>query len=131
MFFESLKSKTYVPVAQRLGQLLSSEMHVTLAILVDDTLDWDYKFKRLIKPKDIKQASQLIDMLIVQLRQPTTLQTAHRLRGTWSELSYVHNKALRDLKLPKEYMLTSLRSRVLDNMALLLEGIKSECAERL
>jgi mRNA-degrading endonuclease YafQ of YafQ-DinJ toxin-antitoxin module len=101
-------------------------MHVLLSILEDDTLAWDYKLNRLIKPKDFKQATQLIDMLIAQLHHPTTLQAAHRLRGSWSELSYVHSKALRDLKQPKESILTSLRSRIFDNVSLLLEGIKTE-----
>lgn len=66
-------------------------MHVTLAILEDDTLEWDYKLNRLIKPKDFKQASQLI-VVDCRVHHPTTLQAAHRLRGAWSELSYVHSK---------------------------------------
>ncbi len=132
LYFKSLKTKQKIGTIERLGELLASEIHVTLAILEEDTLDWEYKLKRLITNKDVKQGSQLIDMVIEHLQHTsaaaTTMQAAHRLRGAWAELRYVQSAMLRNGKHhPKEYVLQGIRSRVLDNVALLLECIKGDC----
>ncbi len=132
LYFKSLKSRPNVGIRQRLGECLASEIHVNLALLEEETLEWDYKLKRLITRKDMKQASQLIDMLIEHLTQTpasaTILQVAHRLRGTWSHLTHVQSTMLRnDKKQPEEHVLQGIRLKILNDVAVLLEGIKDDC----
>jgi hypothetical protein len=128
-YFKAKQHDAKQPTGQRLGQLLANEIHVTLAILDDDTLEWDYKLKRLIKPKDFKQAKQLLDMLVAHLQRNSpsscAIQAACHLRGAWSEMSYAHSVALRDSRPPNEHALRGTKGRILDNVALLLGELRA------
>jgi hypothetical protein len=129
LYFKTLKTKKS-GAGLRLGELLATEIYVTLAILEEETLDWEYKLKHLITRKDLKQGSRLIEMLIEHLRRPSstfdaaTVRAAHQLRGAWSELGYVQSRMLRNDKHIKECVMHAVRSRVMDSVAALLQGIK-------
>ena len=51
---KALKGVQGLSMQQRLAELYASLVNVTLAILGEKTLEWDYKLKKLITPKDFK-----------------------------------------------------------------------------
>ena len=74
----------------RLTNLLIDSARVTLAIIDEDTLECDYKFKRLIKPKELKHTFEIIRMLQNDLRNRPHLdkssEAALRLFISWQSL---------------------------------------------
>lgn len=129
MHFKALKNKQGIPASHRLAELLASEIHVTLAVLEDETLEWDYKLVRLINVKDFKRASDLLDMLIAHLKRntstPSMLRAAHHLRGAWSEMKYAQSAVLHKPKQLKVNKLQSTRDRILDSVSSLLGDLRA------
>lgn len=129
-YYKSLNENHRVPTEQRLAKLLASALHVTLSILEEETLEWDYKLKCLIKQKDFKQANETLDMLIALLQRKSStsdaLRAANHLRGAWCEMKHLHSRATSgaDSRMPNASLLRGTTTRILDNVALLLGELR-------
>jgi len=115
----------------RLTNLLIDSARVTLAIIDDDTLECDYKFKRLIKPKELKHTFEIIRMLENELKDRTHLdkssEAALRLFVSWQTLV-----KMQYLELNREHTKLGIRRNnlqgkskdVLDNFTSLLTALR-------
>ena len=115
----------------RLTNLLIDSARVTLAIIDDDTLECDYKFKRLIKPKELKHIFEIIRMLENELKHKTHLdkssEAALRLFVSWQTLV-----KMQYLELNREHTKLGIRRNnlqgkskdVLDNFTSLLTALR-------
>ena len=126
-YFISLKEKHGLSTRERLAEMYASQVYVTLAIFEDETLDWVYKLKRLIDPKDFKSGNGLLDMLIAQLNNTVeSLQAALRLRGAWCELEHVQKALLRNPNKPLDlFKVQCVVARVLENVTSLLSSLRA------
>lgn len=129
--FTSQHNRSGLTTQHRIAELYANQVHVTLAVLDDDTLEWDYKLKRLLNPKDFKIANGLLDMLIAQLGlYSETLQAALRLRGAWCELEHVQRNLLLGSKKPiNMFKVQCARARVISNVTLLLSSIHAQAED--
>lgn len=116
-----------VSSSMKLAKMFASAMHVPIAVLADDTLDWSYKLTRLITLKEIKQCSALLDMLITNLQDhpalSVALQQAYYLRGAWCQMVNAHRLASNGQHV-KPYTLSATRARILDHIASMLDNVR-------
>ena len=115
----------------RFTNLLIDTGRVTLAIIDDNTLECDYKFKRLIKPKELKHTFEIIRMLRNDLKDRPHLhmssEAALRLFISWQTLV-----KLQYLELNREQTKPSIRQNnlqgksknVLDDFKSLLTALR-------
>lgn len=116
-----------VSSSMKLAKLLANAMYVPVAVLADDTLDWTYKLTRLIQPKEFKQCSILLDILITNLQDhpalSQALQQACQLRGWWCNMANAQRKTLLGQQI-KPYALAGTRSRILDDLTSMFNSVR-------
>jgi len=116
-----------VSSSMKMAKMLASTMHVPVAVLADDTLDWMYKLTRLITPKEFKQCGSLLDMFITNLQDhpalSEALQQAYYLRGAWCNLAYMQRQMIYGQELNPQALHVT-RSRILDHLTAMLNSVR-------
>jgi hypothetical protein len=115
-----------------LAKQLADSIHVTLAILADNTLDCDYKLGRLITPKELKHSKQILDMLVTELCKtlpPTsnTLVSAQCLQGALAHLTSIQRIVIlktRTRRADRTFTLHGIKHNILNNITTVLNAIR-------
>jgi hypothetical protein len=138
--YKTLQLSSNAPAGQRLAKRLANEIEVTLALLDESTLEWDYKCT-LIKPKEFQQLAMLMDMLVSHLEKqvPSSalLQAALHLRGAWRCMEFrlrgawrcmEHQRQIKKDKHKRyEQQMERTKNEILKYIELMLSELRINC----